>query len=157
MLINIFNMVSFLGWLIIIYTNNLKLLQIIQSLAILEVIFAYFNIIKSNYIVCLLQIISRYLIVWGPLPYCNSELNIIRCWGLSDSVRYLYYLFPFNKIIKFLRYNLFWFLYPIGIALEICCFYYSPFKHFIIPIIIIYIIFGLYLYFHMIIQNLKKN
>lgn len=162
MLIKIYNLISFLGWIfVIIFNHNLFLLKTVQSLALFDVIFAFFKMIKTNYLISFIQVLSRYFIVWGPLHYSNVPLFIIKTlaitWGLSDSIRYLYYYQPDILILKFIRYNLFWFLYPIGIAFEIAACYYSFLNSFIIPVILIYLIFGFQLYYHMILQNLKKN
>jgi very-long-chain (3R)-3-hydroxyacyl-CoA dehydratase len=163
MLVKIYNLISFLGWILVMIMNqNLLLLQIVQSLAIFDVVLALLEIIRTNYLISFIQILSRCFIVWGPL-YISIEMPrfVLRfltlTWGLSDSVRYLYYYNPNIPILKFLRYNLFWFLYPIGIAFEILSCYYSPLKSIIIPVILIYLIFGFQLYYHMIIQNSKKN
>ena len=162
MIVKIYNLLSFLGWvLVMIFNNNLLLLQIVQSLAIIDVFFAFFKIIKTNYLISFIQVLSRYFIIWGPLHFSNVPLFILKTlsitWGLSDSIRYLYYFNLNNKILKFIRYNLFWFLYPIGISFEILACYNSYLRSLIIPIIIIYVIFGFKLYYHMILQNLKKN
>ena len=142
MLVKIYNLISFLGWiLVMVFNQNLLLLQIVQSLAILDVFLAFFKIIKTNYLISFIQVLSRYFIIWGPL-YISSEMPslVLRflslTWGLSDSVRYLYYYNPNIPVLKFMRYNLFWFLYPIGIAFEILACYYSPLKSIIIPIIL---------------------
>lgn len=162
MLVKIYNLVSFFGWiLVIMFNKNIFLLQIVQSLAIFDVIFAFFKIINTNYLISFIQVLSRYFIVWGPLYFSNVPIFITKAlaitWGLSDSIRYLYYYNSNIKIIKFIRYNLFWFLYPIGIAFEISACYYSYLNTLIIPIILIYLVFGFQLYYHMILQNIKKN
>jgi len=112
--------------MVMVFNQNLLLLQIIQSLAIFDVILAFLKIIRTNYLISFIQVLSRYFIVWGPL-YISTEMPsfvlsmLTLTWGLSDSVRYLYY--------------------------------YNP----NIPIILIYLIFGFHLYYHMIMQNSKKN
>ena len=161
----LYNLISFIGWILILYLNiicktNIIVIKIVQSLAIFDVIFSYLGIIRTNYLVSSLQIFSRYFIVWIPIYLGNVPITIIQIltsiWAISDSIRYLYYLNPNTKIIKWLRYNLFWVLYPLGILFEIISCYYSPLKNIIIIITLIYIKYGIDLYQHMIKQNNKK-
>ena len=166
MLTNIYNLISFIGWITILYLNltfqtNILLIQIVQSLAIFDVIFAYLKIIKTNYLVSLLQVFSRYFMVFGPFYLGNVPIIIIQIlssiWALADSTRYLYYLIPNLYIIKWLRYNLFWILYPLGMLFELISCYYSPFEKYIIILTMIYMKYGIDLYKHMIKQSNKKN
>ena len=39
-------------------------------------------------------------------------------WALSEFVRYPYYIFPNLRVLKWLRYNSFIILYPLGMFLE---------------------------------------
>jgi very-long-chain (3R)-3-hydroxyacyl-CoA dehydratase len=168
MLIKLYNLISFIGWVIILLLNlinhpNILVIQIVQSIAILDVLFAFFKIIKTNYLIAFIQILSRYFIVWGPFYFGNVPHLVIRLlssfWALSDSVRYLYYYDTTNLLVKTIRYNLFWILYPLGIIFEVISCYYSPIgNHPILYLIaFLYIKFGIDLYKHMMHQHLKKN
>jgi len=165
-MINLYNIISFIGWILIIFFNirlnpNLLIIQIIQSFAIFDVIFAYFKIIKTNFITSFIQILSRYFIVWGPFTFGYVPKNVViiltTVWGLADSIRYLYYINSKNYYFKWLRYNMFIVLYPLGIIFELISLYYSFFRKYLIIFSIIYFIFGINLYKHMLNQRLKKN
>lgn len=165
-MINLYNLISFIGWILVIYLNltlNTKLIiiQIVQTIAIFDVILAYFKLIKTNYVNSFIQILSRYFVVWGPFTFGFVPKIVIgiltTIWGFADSIRYLYYLNSNNYYIKWLRYNMFLILYPLGIIFELISLYYSFFRKYLLIIAIIYLKFGINLYMHMLKQRQKKN
>lgn len=83
-----------------------------------------------------MQVSSRLLLVWGvvntypratsPSPFYSSMLV---AWAVSEIVRYSYFVFDLRRssngpkevpaLMTWLRYNLFYVLYPLGIGSEI--------------------------------------
>lgn len=122
---------------------------------------------KSNAMLLptLLQLSSRLFISFLSVMYDLNHLYYnIMCfsWYLSDCIRYLYYIFR-TKLFKFMRYNFFIVLYPLGTGIEIYFLNQVYFKHkhilrYIIGVItIIYLPGFVYLYWHMIRQRRKVN
>ena len=79
------------------------------------------------------QVSSRLLVVLGIfqlLPNTSGVqsvvyISLLLAWSITEIVRYLYYFFMLvfkngaPKILILLRYNLFWILYPTGVASEL--------------------------------------
>jgi very-long-chain (3R)-3-hydroxyacyl-CoA dehydratase len=83
-----------------------------------------------------LQVLSRIILVWGicdPFPSvpANSLFysSMLTAWSLTEVVRYGYFVFALNGyipgILTWLRYNLFFVLYPMGISSEMALVYKS--------------------------------
>lgn len=51
----------------------------------------------------------------------SAMANVIIPWCIAEIIRFSYYQFGDNKILKFLRYNAFLVLYPVGIFGELRC------------------------------------
>lgn len=113
-------------------TTN-RITTIIQSFALIEVYNSFAGYVRSPILTTLSQVASRLLVVFGifqVLP--NSPANghwayitLSISWSITEVVRYLYYAQNITtngnppKILTLLRYNLFFVLYPSGVASEI--------------------------------------
>ena len=93
------------------------------------------GIVRSPLPTTLIQVSSRLLLVWGivnaypretyPSPFYSSMLV---AWAMSEIVRYSYFVFNLRRssrgpkevpaFLTWLRYNLFYVLYPLGIGSE---------------------------------------
>ncbi|ELA48276.1 hypothetical protein VCUG_00317 [Vavraia culicis subsp. floridensis] len=93
-----------------------------QSFYILEVLNILTNASKSRLFPTCMQLSSRLFIIWCicyRYGFADAVVHImLLCWFVSDTVRYLFY-FSRNGTVKFLRYNLFIVLYPLGTLCEI--------------------------------------
>lgn len=130
----------------------------IQSFYLIEILNIFFGASKAKIFPTLLQLSSRLFVIW---PICFSynythvtvHLMLIS-WFISDTMRYFFYLSR-NKILKFLRYNLFIVLYPIGTFCEIILVSRTEnvatglFKYFLRVIMLFYIPGFIFLFFHM--------
>lgn len=94
------------------------------------------GIVRSPLLTTILQVSSRLVLVWAvvnaypratsPSPFYSSMLL---AWSLSEIVRYTYFVLNLRRgssgdrkgvpaLVTWLRYNLFYGLYPIGICSE---------------------------------------
>lgn len=81
-----------------------------------------------------MQVASRLLLVWGIVnnfPWLAKSAvysSMLVAWSVTEIVRYSYFTFTLSGfqpgIISWLRYNLFYVLYPLGISSE-CWLIYS--------------------------------
>ena len=98
----------------------------IQAIACVEIFHALFGLTTSSVLTSIIQLGSRNAIIWGYLiqfgsaPVRNhfSFSTMVFAWASADILRYAYYLFPSSKILRWLRYTVFYILYPIGAASE---------------------------------------
>lgn len=83
-----------------------------------------------------LQVVSRIVLVWGiceqfPSVPANTLFysSMLIAWSITEVVRYGYFVFTLNGcipgILTWLRYNLFFVLYPLGISSEMALIYKS--------------------------------
>ncbi|CDK27036.1 unnamed protein product [Kuraishia capsulata CBS 1993] len=116
-----------------------KTTTFIQTLAAIEIYNAATGLVKSPVFTTVMQVLSRYLLVWGifqvlPDSPANghwSYITLSLCWSVTEIIRYFYYsqniLTNGNppKILTILRYNTFYVLYPAGVASELTMVYLS--------------------------------
>lgn len=92
-----------------------------QSFFLLEILNIKLHKSNSRYKPTVLQLFYRMFNIWVIYFFyeCTSEYFpvVMTSWYFTDIVRYLYYIFR-EKYIKVVRYNLFIFLYPISIYIE---------------------------------------
>lgn len=96
----------------------------VQGFMLFDILHAVLRLVKGGVFTTLLQVSSRLYVAFIILPYqINSQEvpNIFNycmftAWSVAEVVRYSYYLCKNSKIVKFLRYNLFIVLYPIGVC-----------------------------------------
>lgn len=122
-----------------VYFASKKITTGVQTLALVEIYNSAFGIVKAPLLTTTAQVASRLLIVWGifnALP--NSPANVHwtfktvhLCWSITEIIRYFYYAQNITthgnppKILTTLRYNLFFVLYPAGVASELTLVYLS--------------------------------
>jgi hypothetical protein len=94
------------------------------------------GLVRSPVSTTALQVLSRIVLVWGvcdnfPSVPANSLFysSMLIAWSLTEVVRYGYFVFALNGyipgILTWLRYNLFFVLYPLGISSEMALVYKS--------------------------------
>ncbi|KAL4788274.1 tyrosine phosphatase-like protein [Aspergillus varians] len=113
------------------------LLQLAQSLAVLEILHSLVGIVRAPFVTTAMQVASRLFVVWGVLfPFHESimgagdvgvygYLGCLFAWGVTECIRYGFFVMQVNGGVEtvpawwqWLRYNTFYILYPIGISSE---------------------------------------
>lgn len=150
----LYNLISAIGWSYILYSvifNYPKLGQplffiktksivtLVQCGAIIEILNSILGIVRSPILTTIAQVASRLLVVIGifqllpesenaqKLPY----ITLLFAWSITEIVRYMFYFFTLTvkngapKCLIYLRYNLFWILYPTGVTSELLIIYSS--------------------------------
>jgi len=105
-------------------------LLIFQTAAVMELVHAVTGVVRSPFTTTLMQVASRLLLTWGianvsPVAQNHFLLaSMVAAWGITEIIRYSYY--AFNTLngkapyfLLYLRYTLFYILYPLGVASEI--------------------------------------
>ena len=150
----VYNLVSAGGWGYILYCvvaiypllgqplfyeSTKDIVTLVQCGAIMEIVNSLLGIVRSPIVTTVAQVLSRLLIVvgifqWLPeTPACGSVayVTLLSAWSVTEVVRYLFYFFTLAfesgppYILVLLRYNLFWVLYPTGVASELTLVYSS--------------------------------
>lgn len=132
----LYNAFQWYGWVAIltdrIYSHDsnslsnigLLFLYLFQSLAVLEIIHAVTGLVKANVVTTIVQVVSRVQIIYVMMLCPRAEnspgmVPMITAWGLVEVVRYLYLalnLFGMApRVLTWLRYTLFYVLYPLGV------------------------------------------
>ena len=99
---------------------------------ILEIVHAAIGIVRSNPMLCAVQIAGRLAVVWLPIHFIAASQTspgmtiMLFAWSLTEIVRYSYYAFNLVDlnigVLTWLRYTLFIVLYPMGVLGEMWCF-----------------------------------
>ncbi|KAL8835631.1 MAG: hypothetical protein Q9170_003248 [Blastenia crenularia] len=100
-----------------------------QTVAILEMIHSAFGLVRSPLLTTSMQIASRLLLVWGVVDQFPAETStspfyssMLLAWSATEVVRYSYFVFNLRgsvpSFLTWLRYNMFYILYPVGITSE---------------------------------------
>ncbi|KAH9216350.1 tyrosine phosphatase-like protein, partial [Leptodontidium sp. 2 PMI_412] len=99
-----------------------------QTLAVLEVVHAATGLVRAPIGTTAMQVASRLLLVWGVVdtfPFLAKSAgysSMLIAWSVTEVVRYSYFVFTLSGyspgFISWLRYNLFYVLYPLGISSE---------------------------------------
>lgn len=117
------------------FMETKDLVTYIQCGAIIEVFNSLLGLVRSSVITTAAQVASRLLVVIGIFQYIPEAENahkiyyisLLFAWSLTETVRYSFYFFNLvgeaPKIIKLLRYNMFWILYPLGVGSELSIIY----------------------------------
>lgn len=150
----LYNLISAIGWGYILYNvmfNYPKVGQpqffimtkdivtLVQCGAIVEILNSILGIVRSPIVTTVAQVASRLLVVIGIfqlLPESENAqgfayITLLVAWSITEIVRYLFYFFTLTfkngapKWLIYLRYNLFWVLYPTGVASELLIIYSS--------------------------------
>ncbi|KAG7446361.1 protein tyrosine phosphatase [Guyanagaster necrorhizus] len=100
----------------------------VQSCAILEVVHVLLGWVRSPLSTTAMQVASRLYAIWGvtePFPsVCSNPLytTMVFAWSATEVVRYSFYAFTLlghePKQLLYLRYTLFYVLYPLGASSE---------------------------------------
>lgn len=106
-------------------------LQISQTAAVMEILHSIFGIVRSPVAATLPQVLSRLFLVWGilwPVPQVREHwmvLSLVLSWSITEIFRYTFFAVKEASggnapaILLWLRYSLFYVLYPTGIASEL--------------------------------------
>ncbi|CCF55578.1 hypothetical protein KAFR_0A01400 [Kazachstania africana CBS 2517] len=190
----LYNLISAVGWAFIFYqvvrtypmvgqpaffdvTKNI--VTFVQCGALIEIINSLFGIVRSPIVTTAAQVLSRLLVVIGifqllpetPAAHSISYITLLLAWSTTEVVRYLFYFFTLcrkdgpPKVLLLLRYNLFWVLYPTGVASELSIIYsalpiaervYGPlYKYVLVGSMLTYIPGLPMLFMHMVAQRRK--
>ncbi|KAM3163359.1 Very-long-chain (3R)-3-hydroxyacyl-CoA dehydratase [Lachancea thermotolerans] len=112
-------------------------LNAIQCGALIEVFNSLFGIVRAPLLTTFAQVASRLLLTIGVFQYLPEAENahnktfvsLVIAWSITEVVRYSFYYFNLTltsgapKLLVLLRYNLFWVLYPLGVASELLIIY----------------------------------
>ncbi|KAJ2771602.1 hypothetical protein IWQ57_002143 [Coemansia nantahalensis] len=103
----------------------------VQTGAALEVVHALTGLVRSGAFTVLMQVYSRLLLVWGALylfdyPEVRASYALVLmvvAWSVTECVRYSHYALTLLDInlsaLVYLRYTLFYVLYPAGVSGEL--------------------------------------
>jgi very-long-chain (3R)-3-hydroxyacyl-CoA dehydratase len=104
-----------------------------QTLAGLEILHSLIGIVRTPVLTTLMQVASRFLLVWGivdqfPNLVMKTEIgpwayaSMLLAWSFTEVVRYTFFAMQLGSSVpgwlKWLRYNTFFVLYPLGIGSE---------------------------------------
>ncbi|EEQ36326.1 putative very-long-chain (3R)-3-hydroxyacyl- dehydratase [Clavispora lusitaniae] len=132
----------FLGALLgqpLLFEKSSTILTLVQSCAVVEIYNSVFGIVKSPVFTTVSQVLSRLLIVLGIVqvlpesPANHHWVYITLClsWSITEVVRYSYYASNLRDSsaipswLTWMRYSLFYVLYPTGVASEMSMIYMS--------------------------------
>lgn len=132
----------FLGALLgqpLLFEKSSTILTLVQSCAVVEIYNSVFGIVKSPVFTTVSQVLSRLLIVLGIVqvlpesPANHHWVYITLClsWSITEVVRYSYYAsnlrdsLAIPSWLTWMRYSLFYVLYPTGVASEMSMIYMS--------------------------------
>ncbi|GAP86539.1 putative 3-hydroxy acyl- dehydratase [Rosellinia necatrix] len=99
-----------------------------QTLAGMEVLHSLFGIVRAPLFTTLMQVFSRYAIVWGvtglfpQLGASPAYGSMLLAWSVTEVIRYSYFALTLSgwrpAALHWLRYHAFFVLYPLGISSE---------------------------------------
>jgi very-long-chain (3R)-3-hydroxyacyl-CoA dehydratase len=125
-----YNVASALSWLslLLIYNSSYTLLLPLQTTALLEILHSVTGLVRTPVSTTAMQVASRIYIVWSilfPLPHLASTFtyqSMVFAWCVTEVIRYSYYACnlygkPMYALV-WMRYSLFYVLYPIGAGSE---------------------------------------
>lgn len=115
------------------YDDIRWLLLVFQTAALLEVVHSAVGLVSSGVMTTLAQVYSRVFITWAIVEGVagTSEgvglLVVCFAWSLTEVVRYSYYFFNLlggvPYLITWLRYTMFFVLYPLGVLGEMMLYF----------------------------------
>lgn len=110
------------------------LLTYTQTLALLEPLHSLTGLVRAPLFTTVMQVASRFLLVYGvirPFPQLTTDekfggswahCSMVIAWSVTEVVRYAFFATTLQGsvpgVLKWLRYNLFFVLYPMGIGSE---------------------------------------
>ncbi|KAI0013894.1 tyrosine phosphatase-like protein [Xylariaceae sp. FL0662B] len=108
-----------------------------QTLAGMEVLHSLLGIVRAPFLTTLMQVFSRYAIVWGvtgPFPQLARSpaySTMLVAWATTEVIRYSYFALTLARAgqppraLHWLRYHAFFVLYPLGISSEAILIWYA--------------------------------
>lgn len=101
----------------------------VQTSAVLEVVHVALGLVPSPLFTTIMQVVSRLLLVWGIdylFPQITSQsgafVSMVTAWSITEVLRYSYYAINLQgnvpEVLMWLRYTLFYVLYPLGAGSE---------------------------------------
>ena len=132
----LYNVIQWFGWILILTDRianhdvpelsgtGVVCLYIFQSLAVMEILHSLVGLVRANPMTTIVQVASRLqlLLVYYYVEEARESsglLPMIVAWGLVEIVRYLYLALNMFGIsprwLTWLRYSLFYVLYPLGV------------------------------------------
>lgn len=101
----------------------------VQTSAILEVVHVALGLVPSPLLTTMIQVASRLVLVWGIdylfphiTPHSAAFASMVTAWSITEILRYSYYAINLQgdvpKLLMWLRYSLFYILYPLGAGSE---------------------------------------
>ncbi|KAJ1944956.1 hypothetical protein FBU59_002453 [Linderina macrospora] len=143
-----YNAASFVGWTYVLLQTVLYLVQhgtdlsglfdkvgyaviYVQTGAFLEVVHSLIGFVRSSPLTVLMQVYSRLLLVWGTLymfdvPEVRASYGLalmLLAWSITECVRYSHYALSLmgieSSVLLYLRYTMFYVLYPAGVTGEL--------------------------------------
>ena len=145
-----YNLISFLLWFYILFHVVMNpfsffqdvslILKIAQTMAVLDIFHSYLGLSSSLKLPAIMQTSTRLIFTWLILGKYDVTtigwvpLMVVASWSIIEIVRYLYYFLKvkFDEVesnvpylIVWLRYRLFFILYPLGFSGEVACLYKS--------------------------------
>jgi len=145
-----------------------------QTLAGMEVLHALIGVVRAPISTTAMQVASRFLLVWGIVnnfPYLASSpaySSMLVAWSVTEVIRYGYFVMTLSGFLpaamKWLRYNTFFVLYPLGISSE-CWLVYKAigpagewsqlYAYYLIGVLLVYVPGSYILFTHMMKQRSK--
>ncbi|TIB37996.1 hypothetical protein E3P86_01915 [Wallemia ichthyophaga] len=105
-----------------------NVVQIVQSIAVLEVVHVVIGLVRSPLPTTAMQVASRLYIVYYIAPlFVQAQYNFIYttmiiAWSLTEIIRYSFYATSLvgrkSSVLNWLRYTTFYVLYPLGAGSE---------------------------------------
>ncbi|KAI0874689.1 tyrosine phosphatase-like protein [Hypoxylon argillaceum] len=99
-----------------------------QTLAGMEVLHSLFGVVRAPLFTTVMQVFSRYAIVWGVTDLFPSLAaspvysSMLVAWSVTEVIRYSYFALTLSgwqpAALHWLRYHAFFVLYPLGISSE---------------------------------------
>ncbi|QIW95232.1 hypothetical protein AMS68_000750 [Peltaster fructicola] len=161
----------------VVYPELFEYVKYVQTLAVLEILHAAAGIVRTPLITTAMQVASRLLLVWGIGQFFQSTTmtspafsTMLLAWSATEVVRYTYFALIISldggvpAFLTWLRYNLFFVLYPLGISSECWLVYRSieparlrqpGLEYALITVLLIYVPGSYVLFTHMMAQRRK--
>lgn len=132
----LYNVIQWIGWLMVFVDRFANLpehgltpqgtwcLYLFQSLAIMEIVHSFTGLVRASPVTTLVQVVSRIqlIAVHFLIPQVQESYGLVPmvvAWGLVEVVRYLYLalnlLNAAPRWLLWMRYSLFYVLYPMGV------------------------------------------
>lgn len=128
----LYNMIQWGGWLMIftdlilsgLTLSGMRQVYFFQMLALLEIVHAVIGLVGSNITTTTIQVLGRLQVLYVHFQVTEARESfgvypMVLAWTLVELVRYLYLALKVVKlepfILLWLRYSLFYVLYPLGV------------------------------------------